>query len=123
MRTLHPCNVLISAKDADPMRLSVPLAPLALAVLTLHVTAADPTPVERHLALQKAMAAARQYLDVNMPTEAVAALEAELANADGSKPFLNLLRDAYLAELYRLEKADTPDPAKVERVRRKLGLL
>jgi hypothetical protein len=85
--------------------------------------AADPTPVERQLTIQKAMATARQFLDVNMPAEAVAALEAEVANADGSKVFLTLLRDAYLAELFRLEKADTRDTAKIERIRRNIALL
>jgi hypothetical protein len=105
------------------MRFPVSLAALALVATVQPATAADPTPVERHLALQKAMVAARQFLDVSMPADAIAALEAELPNADGSKPYLTLLREAYLAELYRLEKAATPDTAKVEKLRRKLGLL
>jgi hypothetical protein len=82
-----------------------------------------PTPVEKQLALQKAMVTARQFLDVNMPAEALAALESEIANADGNKAFLTLLREAYLAELYRLEKADAPDAARVAQVRRHLALL
>lgn len=93
----------------------LPVIPLLLA--------AEPTPVEKHLALQKAMATARQYLDVNMPADAVATLEAEVANADGNKAFLALLRESYLAELYRLEKADAPDAAKVAQVRRNISLL
>src|SRR5205085_1792529 len=47
----------------------------------------------------------------------------EVANADGSKAFLALLREAYLAELFRLEKADTPDAAAVAKVRRNLSLI
>ena len=69
------------------------------------------------------MLTARQYLDVNMPAEAVAALEAEIANADGNKSFLTLLREAYLAELVRLEKAPATDDARIAQVRRHLALL
>jgi hypothetical protein len=105
-----------------PRRSALPAA-LALALFVLPAAAADPNPIERQLAVQKAMATARQFLELNMPTDAVAALEAEITSADGSKAFLTLLREAYLAELYRLEKAETPDAAKVEQVRRKLALL
>lgn len=84
--------------------------------------AADP-PSDRSLALQKAMVTARQFLDVNMPAEAITTLEAEVANADGDKAFLSLLREAYLAELQRLEKVPMPDPARVAEVRRSLALL
>lgn len=97
------------------------LGSLLLLVSTLF--AADPPPVEKQLALQKAMLAARQHLDVNMPADAVAALEAEIANADGNKAFLTLLREAYLAELVRLEKAPTADEARVAQIRRHLALL
>src|SRR5436190_20456919 len=97
-------------KDADFM--IRPRAPLALLLVVPFLLAADPTPVERGLAVQKAMASARQFLDVNMPAEAVAALEPEITNADGNKAFLAVLREAYLAELYRIEKSDTPDPAR-----------
>src|SRR4051794_19469115 len=99
--------------------------PLALLVLVVSVSAAfaadPPTPLEKSLAVQKAMATARQYLEINMPAEAVTALEAEVANADGNKAVLALLREAYLAELYRLEKAPTPDTARVAQMRRNLG--
>ena len=84
--------------------------------------AADPPPVEKQLAIQKAMLTARQYLDVNMPAEAVAALEAEIANADGNKSFLTLLREAYLAELVRWRRPGTDD-ARIAQVRRHLALL
>lgn len=100
-----------------------PCASLALVFALPLLANADPTPVERAIGVQKAMATARGYLDVNMPAEAVAALEAEINNADGNKAFLTLLREAYLAELYRLEKADTPDAARLSQIRRSLALL
>lgn len=85
--------------------------------------AADPTPVEKQLAVQTAMEAARKYLDARMPAEAVAALEKDVPNADGNKAFLTLLREAYLAELYRLEKAASPDPERLAQTRRKFLLV
>lgn len=84
---------------------------------------AQPTPVERQLAIQNAMANARRYLDANQPVEAVAVLEKELSNADGSKTFLTLLREAYLAELYQLEKAPVPDQKRLTQTRGKFALL
>lgn len=99
------------------------LALLGALVCAPLVPAADPTPVERQLAVQAAMASARKYLDSQMPTEAVAALEKEVANADGSKAFLALLREAYLAELYLQEKTPNADPEKLAQTRRKLLLV
>jgi hypothetical protein len=103
---------------------------LGLSALTLILVATaaptqDPKPdaVEKALALQKAMASARQYLTANLPAEAVGVLEAQLGTADGNRTFLALLRDAYVAELKRLELGGSPDPAAVARVRRKLDLL
>jgi hypothetical protein len=96
---------------------------VAVTFLALPAIAADPDPIENRLAVQKAMATARQFLEVNMPQDAVGVLEVEVAKADGSKAYLSLLREAYLAELYRLEKAPSPDAAKVAQVRRKLALL
>jgi hypothetical protein len=102
--------------------------PRLLSVLTLVAgvsiaVATDPTPLEKQLTLQTAMATARQLLDVNMPADAVKTLEEELANADGNKAFLSLLREAYLAELQQLEKSSMPDMARIAQVRRKLALL
>lgn len=85
--------------------------------------AADPTPVEKQLAIQSAMESARKYLDARMPAEAVAALEKEVSNADGGKAFLTLLREAYLAELYRLEKTPAAEAERIAQTRRKLSLL
>ena len=87
------------------------------------VASADPTPVEKHLAVQAAMASARKYLDSQMPVEAVAALEKEVAGADGNKAYLALLREAYLAELYQLEKTPNTNPERLAQTRRKFLLL
>ncbi|MCE9561715.1 MAG: hypothetical protein K8U57_06630 [Planctomycetes bacterium] len=96
---------------------------LAFVPLIPFILAADMPPVERHAAVQKAMTAARQFLDVNMPTEAVTALEAEVTNADGNKAFLALLREAYLSELFKIEKTENPDQARIGQLRRNIALL
>jgi hypothetical protein len=95
---------------------------LAICTVTFLV-AAEPQPVERAASVQKAMATARQCLNVGMSAEAVTALEGELPAANGDKVYLALLREAYLAELYRLEKADTPDPTRLGQMRRNIALL
>jgi hypothetical protein len=69
------------------------------------------------------MASARKYLDANMPAEAVAALEKEVSHADGNTAFLTLLREAYVAELHRLERNPPADSELLAQTRRKLLLL
>jgi hypothetical protein len=110
------------AKDAKMSR-PFALAALALVVVVLPVTASDTPAIERHIAVQKAMVTARQFLDMGMPAEAVTTLEAEISNADGNKAFLTLLREAYQAELTRVEKADPADTARITQIRRNLSLL
>jgi len=100
-----------------------PIALIALLLVLPTLSAADPTPVEKQLAIQKAMLAARQALDAKRPADAVAALETEIANADGNKAFLTLLRDSYGAELATLENAPSPDASRVALLRRHLALL
>jgi hypothetical protein len=92
----------------------------ALALPTLQ--AADPGPIDRTLAVQKAMAEAKDLLTANKSAEAVGVLETQLAQADGSRAFLDLLRSAYAAEVKRLQLAGA-DPKRVAEVRAKLGLL
>jgi hypothetical protein len=72
--------------------------------------------------VRRAMAAAREHLRTGRPAEAVVVLEAEILNADGSAPFLNLLRDSYTARLRDLQ-AQKADPAAIELVRHRLGSL
>lgn len=98
-------------------------AALVLAVLFLPAArAADPGPIDRTLAVQTAMAEAKDLLTANKSAEAVAALEAQLPNADGSRAFLDLLRFAYAAEVKRLQLSGA-DPKQVANVRTKLALL
>jgi len=101
------------------------LAAFCALVCALVTLAADPqpTPVEKQLTTQAAMASARKYLDTQRPADAVAILEKELVNADGNKAFLNLLREAYLAELYQLEKDPGANAERLSQTRRKLALL
>jgi hypothetical protein len=101
------------------------LASLCALSCALVAFSAEPeqTPVEKQLAVQSAMASARKYLDANMPAEAVAELEKELSRADGAKAYLNLLRDAYLAELHRLEKDPAASAERISRTRRKFALI
>jgi hypothetical protein len=58
---------------------------------------AEPSPVEKRLAIQKAMATARESLAAGKPADAVAALEAEIAKADAEPRVLTLLRESYQA--------------------------
>jgi hypothetical protein len=101
------------------------LASLCALSCALVAFSAEPeqTPVEKQLAVQSAMASARKCLDANMPAEAVAELEKELSRADGAKAYLNLLREAYLAELSRLEKDPSTNAERIARTRRKFALL
>lgn len=99
------------------------LLALVSLVLTVPLLAADPTPLEKQLAVQKAMAGARQLLELGKPAEAAAALEAAIPSADGNKAFLALLREAYESELAGLEKSPAPDAARVAQLRRHLALL
>src|SRR6188508_899164 len=94
-----------------------------LYALTSLAAEPEPTPVEMQLAIQTAMADARKHLDAKQPAEAVAALEKEVANADGNKAFLSLLREAYLADLTELEKRPNADPYRLAQTKRKLALL
>jgi hypothetical protein len=113
----------LHGKDADKMaRLS--LASLCVLCCALGSFSAEPelTPVEKKLAVQAAMELARKHIDANMPAEAVAVLERELSHADGGKAYLNLLREAYTAEIAQLEKTPA-DQTRLAQVRRKLALL
>ncbi len=96
---------------------------LTFLILAARLAADDTEATDKHRAAQKAMALARQHLDLNMPAEAVAVLEAAITHADGNKAFLMLLREAYLAELYRLERAEPADPNRAAQLRRSLSLL
>ncbi|MFM8272955.1 MAG: hypothetical protein ACKODX_11555 [Gemmata sp.] len=105
------------------LRLALACALLGALVTAPAGSAAEPTPVEKQLAVQSAIEAARNHLDAHRTAEAVTALEREVPNADGNKVFLTLLREAYSADLARLEAAAPPDQERVAQTRRKLFLL
>ena len=75
------------------------------------------SPVSLAESIASAVARARAAL------EAVAVLEAQVGNADGSRAFLALLRRAYAAELAQLEANPKADLNRVGEVRRRLNLL
>jgi hypothetical protein len=87
------------------------------------VTAEDLTPIEKQLALQNAMARARQYLQVEMPVEAVDVLETEISRADGNSAFLTLLRQAYASEFALRMKEPTRNADRLNQLRRNLDRL
>lgn len=96
------------------------LVALALVALAAPLVGGQDS-VERSLGLQRAIAAAEKHLAADRPADAVAALEAQLPNADGRPAFLDALRRAYAAELKQLERA--PDPARAAALARRLRLL
>ena len=96
--------------------------PVAL-IVALPLTALADDPLERAVAVQKAIAAAEQYLAAGSSAEAVAVLEPQVSNADGSRAFLAVLRKAYAADLKAAESAATADPARVARARKMVALL
>ena len=99
------------------------LGSLAFFLCTCPLVAEPPTKdVGTVLGVQRAIAAAREHLRSNRAAEAIAVLEAELLNADGSPQFLTLLHDAYTAHVreLQLQKADA---FAIESVRRRLKVL
>jgi hypothetical protein len=104
-------------------RLAPALVACAVCLSPLAAQEPKPDPVAKALAVQNAIAAARQHLAANDPARAVEVLEARVPDADGSSTFLSLLRDAYTAELKRLEASPTPDAATIARIRQRLNLL
>ncbi len=98
-------------------------AALVCALLVLPAArAADPVPVDRALAVQTAMAEAKELLAGNRPADAVEKLEVQLTHADGSRAYLDLLRTAYAAEAKQLQLTGA-DPKRLAEVRTKLALL
>ncbi len=75
--------------------------------------------VTRQLRVQKAMASARVLLQQNATQEAVAVLEAELAQLDGNRAYLGLLHAAYTAHLKNLTMARAASE-EIDQIRRRL---
>lgn len=101
------------------------VAVLGLVLLVCPARADDARPkgVAKGIAFNQAMSDARDHLARNTPRAAVDLLEAQLPNADGSRAFLGLLRDAYVAELKVLEADTTPDGERLAYVKGHLNQL
>jgi|GEM_PF-882077 len=74
------------------------------------------------LAVQRAMVVARHLLEQRQPAEAVRVLETVLHRAEGQTGYLELLRQAYQAELSHWEQISGND-ARRDELRRYIGLL
>jgi hypothetical protein len=98
------------------------LRPAVAAALLLAPLGFAADPVNHALAAQTALAEARDCLTANKPAEAVALLEQHLADAAGSRAYLDLLRTAYAAEAKKTQLANG-DPQRVAELRTKLALL
>jgi hypothetical protein len=95
----------------------------ALAVVLFVVSvgwAADP--IHQALAVQTALAEARDLLTANKPAEAVAILEQHLSQAAGNRAYLELLRAAYAAEVKKAQLTHG-DPRRIAELKIKLALL
>ncbi len=83
----------------------------------------DPDPrISRALSIQKAISAARDYLQAKKAAQAVAVLEAEIMYVNGNETFLALMKEAYVAYLKDL-KRDNGDAGRLEHVVRQLAIL
>ncbi|MCZ2342510.1 MAG: hypothetical protein LC104_12065 [Bacteroidales bacterium] len=98
------------------------LAVLAMLSGSFPLDAVEPTPIDKALAIQTAMAEARDHLTANLAAEAITVLEAQLPYADGNRAFLDLLRSAYVARIKKLQ-VTVGDPMEVANIRTKLKLL
>lgn len=85
--------------------------------------AADPTPIDKSLAIQRAMAEAKTYLTAGQPADAVKSLEGVLTSINGDADFLVLLRQAYGEELKKQKVSRTPDAARISELESKLTIL
>lgn len=105
-------------RDAAMFRIA--LASFAFAGLVL---AAEPTPLDKTLAIQRAMAEAKAHLAAGQPADATAALEGVLAKINGDADFLTMLRQAYGEELKKQKLARTPDAKRIADLESKLAIL
>jgi hypothetical protein len=99
------------------------LALFALLLCASPVLAADPTPIDKSLAVQRAVAEAKAYLTANQPADAVKSLEGVLEAINGDADFLGLLREAYGEELKRQKVSRTPDAKRVAELEERLLVL
>jgi hypothetical protein len=94
-------------------------------MLCLAVALAEPPvdPIDKALAVQAAMADARDALTAGDPATAAARLEAQLAHANVNRVYLDLLRKAYHAELAKRRADPKPDVARIDAIAKRLAIL
>jgi hypothetical protein len=96
---------------------------LMLVCIVPSISASEPSPLEKQIAIQNAMATAEQHLQGGNPAQAVAVLEAELSKVDGNKAFLAILKRAYLSEMASLMNDPNANAKRLTQVRRNLEIL
>src|SRR6516165_2067891 len=102
-------------------RIASPL-PIFLLIILIPAAFAQPAAesdprISRAVAVQRAMADAKELLRANRSSDAVAALEAQILYINGNPSYLALMKDAYVALLKDLaEKSAAPE--RVEHIRR-----
>jgi hypothetical protein len=92
-------------------------------VFTGFAHAAEPSPLDKALAIQRAMAEAKAHLAAGQPSDATNALESVISNINGDADFLSLLREAYGEELKRQKLARSPDAKRIAVLEGKLAIL
>jgi hypothetical protein len=99
------------------------LVAVGFVAFAVSLSAADPSPLDKSLAIQRAIAEAKVYQDANRPADAVQSLETVLASINGDADFLALLRQAYGDELKQRKLARTPDAKRIAELEGKLAIL
>src|SRR5262249_37223099 len=112
-------------KDARMVRIVSPL-PILLIILVpaaFAQPAAESDPrISRAVAVQRAMADAKELLRANRPRDAVAVLEAQILYVNGNPSYLALMKDAYVASMKEIADKNG-SPERLEHVRRQLRIL
>jgi hypothetical protein len=85
----------------------------------------DPSvdPVDKALAVQKAMADARDWLQAGDPVAAAKVLESQLTQANVNRVYLELLAKAYHGELANLRSGPSPDTGRIDLLSKRLAVL
>jgi hypothetical protein len=105
------------------VRLAIFVFPCLFFLQSSLIAQPDPDPrIARALAVQKAISEARDYLQAKRPAQAVAVLEAEIMYVNGNEKFLAVMKDAYIAYLKDLKRANG-DAARLEHASRQLAIL
>ncbi len=119
-------HTIADAKDSRGTRQEDTMRSIALGMLLLtygFLQAADPNPIEKSLAIQRAVAEAKTFLAARQPADAVQSLESVLDHINGDADFLALLRQAYSEELKKEKLKRIPEPKRLADLESKLAIL